>query len=133
MLDLFDKPQTVTVRYIVSDVKACVTFYVELLGFEIVMNPPSGFAMLSRGNLRLLLNEPGAGGAGQSMPDGRVPEPGGWNRMQLQTRDINAAINQLKSKKAEFRNDVVVGNAGKQILLLDPSGNLIEIIEPSRS
>lgn len=130
---LFNNPDTVSIRYIVNDVNACVKFYTELLGFESVMNPPSGFAMLSKGNVRLLLNQPGAGGAGQSMPDGTAPAPGGWNRMQLQTPDIQSAIEFLKSKNAKFRNDLVIGNGGKQILLLDPSGNLVELVEPNRS
>lgn len=123
---------TVSVRYIVKDVVLCVTFYTEVLGFEIVMNPPSGFAMLSRGNLRLMLNEPGAGGAGQSMPDGTPPVSGGWNRIMLQTKDIASAIDYLKGHKVKFRNEIVSGNGGKQILLLDPSGNLIELVEPRR-
>lgn len=130
---LFKNPDAVSIRYIVNDVKACVKFYTDILGFESVMNPPSGFAMLSKGNLRLLLNEPGAGGAGQSMPDGTAPEPGGWNRMQLQTPDISSAIDYLRGKNAKFRNELVIGNGGEQILLLDPSGNLIELIEPGRS
>jgi catechol 2,3-dioxygenase-like lactoylglutathione lyase family enzyme len=130
---LFDKPENVSIRYIVKDVKAAVQFYSDVLGFEIVMNPPSGFAMLSKGNMRLLLNEPGAGAAGQSMPDGTAPEPGGWNRLQLQTRDMQAAIDFLKSKKVKFRNEAVVGAGGKQILAIDPSGNLVELIEPGRS
>jgi catechol 2,3-dioxygenase-like lactoylglutathione lyase family enzyme len=128
----FSVEETVTVRYIVTDVASCVEFYTQLLGFKIDMNPPSGFAMLSRGNLRLMLNEPGAGGAGQSMPDGSTPSAGGWNRFQLQTRDINLAIAHLKSKKARFRNEIVSGNGGKQILLLDPSENLIELVEPKK-
>src|SRR5690606_31717057 len=129
MDNLFETPQIVSLRYIVDNVKTSIPFYVELLGFEIVMNPPVGFAMISKGNLRLLLNEPGAGGAGQSMPDGATPAPGGWNRMQLQTHDLVSAIHSLKAMKAKFRNDIVVGNGGKQILLIDPSGNLIELIE----
>jgi predicted enzyme related to lactoylglutathione lyase len=94
------------------------------------MNPPGGFAMLSRGNIRLMLNEPGAGGAGQAMPDGTAPSSGGWNRFQLQTHDLNSAIAYLKRNNANFRNEIVSGNGGKQILLLDPSGNLIELVEP---
>lgn len=129
---LFDTPESVSIRYIVSDVNACVRFYSELLGFEIKMNPPSGFAMLKKGNIRLLLNEPGAGGAGQSMPDGSAPQPGGWNRMQLQTPDIQATIDFLKSRNVKFRSELIVGNGGKQILVLDPSGNLVEVVEPSR-
>ena len=130
MSNTFVTPEIVNIRYIVNDVSSCVKFYAELLGFEIVMNPPGGFAMLKKGNLRLLLNEPGAGGAGQSMPDGDSPKPGGWNRIQLQTQDIASEIKRLKNKNARFRNELVTGNGGKQILLLDPSGNLIELVEP---
>src|SRR5690606_21144528 len=118
--------------YIVHDVNACVSFYTKLLGFEVKLNPPSGFAMLSKGNMQLLLNEPGAGGAGESMPDGTAPMPGGWNRIQLQTKDINSEIRSLEVKGVKFRNELVIGNGGKQILLLDPSGNLIELVEPTR-
>ncbi len=96
------------------------------------MHTPGGFAMLSKGNLRLLLNQPGAGGAGQAMPDGTMPAPGGWNRIQLQTQDLDSAIKKLTNQKAKFRNKLVMGNGGKQILLLDPSNNLIELIEPAR-
>ncbi|WP_221409674.1 VOC family protein [Pseudochryseolinea flava] len=117
-------------RYIVNDVTACVKFYTELLGFDIIMNPPNGFAMLSKGNLRLFLNEPGAGGAGQSMPDGVAPTPGGWNRLQLQTNNLEAVITRLKGKGANFRNELVSAKAGNQVLLLDPAGNLIELFEP---
>ncbi|WP_276368748.1 VOC family protein [Chryseolinea sp. H1M3-3] len=128
----FLNSETVSVRYIVNDIDTCVKFYTELLGFDVVMNPPGGFAMLSKGNLRLLLNQPGAGGAGQAMPDGTVPEPGGWNRIQLQTQNLDAAIKELKNQKARFRNELVMGNGGKQILMIDPSDNLIELIEPQR-
>src|SRR5690606_25006757 len=118
--------------YIVHDVSACVSFYTGVLGFEVKLNPPAGFAMLSKGNMQLLLNEPGTGGAGESMPDGTAPIPGGWNRIQLQTEDINSVINNLKVKGVKFRNELVIGNGGKQILILDPSGNLIELVEPNR-
>ena len=80
----FANPTTVNVRYIVNDVNSCVTFYTQILGFDVIMNPPTGFAILSKGNLRLLFNQPGAGGAGQTMPDGAVPAPGGWNRIQFE-------------------------------------------------
>src|SRR5687767_13159630 len=125
MNNTFFNSETVSVRYIVNDIDSCVKFYTQLLGFDVVMNPPSGFAMLSKGNLRLLLNEPGAGGAGQSMQDGTVPASGGWNRIQLQTHDLESAIKELTKQKARFRNELIVGNGGKQILLLDPSDNLI--------
>ena len=128
----FSNLEKVSVRYIVSDVRACVEFYSNILGFAIEMNPPSGFAMLTKGNLVLFLNEPGAGGAGQSMPDGTAPSPGGWNRIQLQTNDIASAIDYLKNKDVKFRNELVTAPAGKQILFLDPSGNLIEMFEPTK-
>lgn len=129
MEKLFLNSETVSIRYIVDNVASCVNFYTQLLGFEVVMNTVNGFAMLSKGNLRLLLNQPGAGGAGHSMPDGTVPSPGGWNRIQLQTENLELVVSQLKKQAANFRNDVVSANAGKQILLLDPSGNLIELFE----
>ncbi|MEJ7644582.1 MAG: VOC family protein [Chryseolinea sp.] len=132
MENYFLNEEVVTVRYIANDVASCITFYTQLLGFEIIMNPQSGFAMLSRGNIRLLLNEPGAGAAGQSMSDGAIPAPGGWNRFQLQTADLASGIGYLVSKKAKFRNELLMGNGGKQILLLDPSGNLIELVEAKR-
>jgi catechol 2,3-dioxygenase-like lactoylglutathione lyase family enzyme len=124
---------TVQVRYIVHDVDAAIPFYCQHLGFEEVMHPGPGFAMLSRGDLRLLLNTPGGGGgAGQAMPDGRVPEPGGWNRFTIELADLNAAVESLRAGGARFRNDIVVGRGGKQILLEDPSGNPIELFEPIR-
>jgi catechol 2,3-dioxygenase-like lactoylglutathione lyase family enzyme len=123
------KPTTVSVRYIVNDVDACVTFYTQLLGFDVVMHTPAAFAMLSKGNLHLLLNKPGAGGAGQPMPDGVKPTPGGWNRIHLEVQDIESVIEDLKRKNAKFRNELVTAPAGKQILLIDPSGNLIELFE----
>jgi catechol 2,3-dioxygenase-like lactoylglutathione lyase family enzyme len=121
---------TVSVRYIVDDVDAAILFYTKHLGFNVEMNPAPGFAMLSRGDLRLLLNEPGAGGAGQAMPDGRRPEPGGWNRIQLQVDDLASLVNTLGQAGAHFRNDIVTGRGGKQILLDDPAGNCIELSEP---
>jgi len=132
MSSIFVNPEIVTVRYIVNDVPSSVKFYSELLGFEIVINPPRGFAMLAMGNLRLLLNEPGAGGAGQSMQDGTSPQPGGWARIQLQTQDIASAIETLRGQNVQFRSELVMGNGGQQILLQDPSGNLIELLEPKR-
>lgn len=122
---------SVSVRYIVNDVGAAVAFYTGRLGFAVEMHPGPGFAMLSRGDLRLLLNTAGGGGgAGQSMPDGRRPEPGGWSRIQIEVEDLSALVDQLKQDGASFRNDIVVGNGGKQILLDDPSGNAIELFEP---
>lgn len=125
-------PTTVSVRYIVDDVDLSVTFYTQLLGFEAVMHTAGAFAMLSKGNLHLLLNRPGAGGAGQTMPDGAIPSPGGWNRFHLEVQDLDSVIKELKSNNAKFRNEVVAAPAGKQILLIDPSGNLIELFERSR-
>ena len=123
---------TVRVRYIVHDVDAALPFYTELLGFHVDMHPAPGFAMLSRGNLQLLLNRPGAGGAGQVMPDGQLPAPGGWNRIQLEVEDLAATVAQLKGMGARFRNEVVTGIGGLQILIEDPSGNPIELFQPVR-
>ncbi|MCI0708981.1 MAG: VOC family protein [Chloroflexi bacterium] len=120
----------VSVRYIVNDVDAAIAFYTEHLDFEVDMHPAPGFAALSRGSLQLYLNQPGAGGAGASMPDGQQPAPGGWNRIQLIIEDLETTITALKEAGAHFRNDMVVGRGGKQILLEDPSGNLIELFEP---
>lgn len=122
----------VSVRYIVTDVDAAMAFYTEHLGFQVDMHPAPGFAAISRGNLQLLLNRPGAGGAGQAMPDGRVPEPGGWNRIQIEVEDLEAIVEKLKAAGASFRNEIVIGNGGKQILLNDPSGNPIELFQPPR-
>lgn len=124
---------TVNARYIVNDVEAAAAFYTRHLGFDIDFRPAPGFASLSRGNLRLLLNEPGAGGAGESMPDGRKPEPGGWNRIQLEVENLTAEVEALRDSGARFRNDVVIGRGGKQILLEDPSGNIVELFEPEGS
>jgi len=124
---------TVSVRYIVNDVDAAVAFYTQHLGFQVVMHPSPGFAMVSRGDLRLLLSTPGGGGgAGQSMPDGRRPEPGGWNRIQIEVDDLAALVDTLQQGGARFRNDIVIGNGGKQILLDDPSGNAVELFEPPK-
>jgi catechol 2,3-dioxygenase-like lactoylglutathione lyase family enzyme len=121
---------SVSVRYIVSDVDAAIPFYTDLLGFRLDLHPAPGFASLSRGDLRLLLNRPGAGGAGQAMPAGQAPEPGGWNRFQLEFEDLEATVATLRSRGARFRNEIVIGNGGKQILIEDPSGNPIELFEP---
>jgi catechol 2,3-dioxygenase-like lactoylglutathione lyase family enzyme len=123
----------VSVRYIVQDVEAAIAFYTGLLGFEVAMHPAPGFASLARGDLRLLLSGVGGGGgAAQAMPDGRQPEPGGWNRIQLEVADLASLVETLREAGARFRNDIVVGNGGKQILLDDPSGNPIELFEPHR-
>jgi catechol 2,3-dioxygenase-like lactoylglutathione lyase family enzyme len=122
---------TVSVRYIVDDVEAAIAFYTKLLGFEVELHPAPGFAILARGDLRLLLSTPtGRGGAAQPMPDGRKPEPGGWNRIVLQVSDLATEVETLHQAGAHFRNDIVTGFGGKQILLDDPSGNPIELSEP---
>lgn len=121
---------TVSVRYIVDNVDAAIEFYTKHLDFRVDLHPAPGFASLSRGNLRLLLNAPGAGGAGQPMPDGRKPAPGGWNRIQIEVADLAAKVDTLRKAGAHFRNDIVIGNGGMQILLDDPAGNCIELFEP---
>lgn len=124
---------TVSVRYIVNDVDTAIAFYTQHLGFQVVFHPGPGFASLSRGDLNLLLSMPsGSGGAAQAMPDGRKPEPGGWNRIQLHVTDLGSVVEGLRSAGAHFRNDIVIGNGGKQILLDDPSGNPIELFEPNQ-
>jgi catechol 2,3-dioxygenase-like lactoylglutathione lyase family enzyme len=122
---------TVSVRYITDDIDAAVDFYAERLGFNVEMRPGPGFALLSRGDLRLLLNPLGAGGAGQPMPDGRVPEPGGWNRIQIEVSNLEREVESLRAAGASFRNDIVAGRGGSQILLEDPSGNPIELFQPA--
>ncbi len=122
---------TVSARYITDDVAAAVAFYVKRLGFNVEMQPGPGFAVLSRGNLRLLLNRPGAGGAGQPTPDGRLPTPGGWNRIQIEVSDLEREVEALREAGATFRNDIVTGRGGSQILLEDPSGNPIELFQPA--
>jgi catechol 2,3-dioxygenase-like lactoylglutathione lyase family enzyme len=124
---------TVLVRYIVDDVDAALAFYTAQLGFEVQMHPASTFAILSRGALRLALSAPsGQGGGGQAMPDGRRPEPGGWNRISLPVHDIETEVDRLRSAGAHFRNDIVTGVGGRQILLEDPSGNPIELFQSTR-
>ena len=122
----------VSVRYIVTDLNAAMAFYTTHLGFKVEMHPAPTFAMLSRGDLRLLLSVPsGLGGGGQSMPDGRQPEPGGWNRFQLQVGDLAATIETLRKAGVRFRSDLIRGTGGNQVLLEDPSGNPVELFEPS--
>ena len=122
----------VGVRYIVTDVDAAIAFYTEMLGFRVDIHPAPGFARLVRGDLALLLNRPGAGGAGQTMPDGNVPTPGGWNRIQVEVEDLGATVATLRQRGAHFRNEIVAGNGGKQILIEDPACNPIELFEPYR-
>lgn len=116
-----------TVRYIVHDVDAAIGFYRDALGFAVEMHPAPGFACLTRGALTLLVNAPGAGGAGTA---GGAPTPGGWNRFQVTTRDLDVLAEDLRSAGARFRGDVVEGNAGRQLLVEDPSGNVVELLEP---
>ena len=122
---------TVSVRYIVDDLEAAIDFYCTHLGFHVDMHPAPTFAMLSRGDLRLLLSVPsGAGGGGQAMPDGTQPEPGGWNRFALEVPDLAETVRTLRAAGTHFRNDIVTGVGGKQILVDDPSGNPVELFEP---
>jgi predicted enzyme related to lactoylglutathione lyase len=121
----------ISIRYIVNDVDAAIPFY-ESLGFQVVMHPAPGFAALSMDGMRLLLNRPGAGGAGQAMDDGRVPAPGGWNRIQIEVEDLSAIVARLKGSGCHFRSEIIVGNGGRQILAEDPSGNPVELFEPAK-
>ena len=122
---------TVQIRYIVRDVDAAIQFYCQHLGFKEVMHPAPAFAMLTRGDLRLVLSAPNpSAGGGQPMPDGSKQEPGGWNRFAVEVPDIAAAVDALRKAGARFRNDIVTGVGGKQILVEDPSGNPIELFEP---
>ena len=121
----------VQVRYIVNDVDAAITFYCGHLGFKEVMHPAPAFAMLTRGDLRLVLSVPNpSAGGGQPMPDGRKQEPGGWNRFAVEVSDLAATVKTLREAGARFRNEIVTGVGGKQILVEDPSGNPIELFEP---
>ena len=125
---------TVSVRYIVDDVDAAIAFYRDRLGFTEVMHPAPAFAMLTLGDLRLVLSAPGGGpGGGQAMPDGSVPEPGGWNRFAIEVPDLAATVADLRAQGVRFRNEIVRGMGGQQILAEDPSGNLVELFEPTRS
>jgi catechol 2,3-dioxygenase-like lactoylglutathione lyase family enzyme len=120
-----------SVRYFVHDLDAAVSFYADRLGFTVEARPAPSFAILSRDGLRLLMNLPaGPGGAAQPMPDGRRPEPGGWNRIQLEVADLDAEVARLRAAGATFRNEIVAGFGGKQILLDDPSGNPVELFQP---
>ena len=123
---------SVSVRYLVHDVDAAVEFYRERLDFAVDLRPGPGFAILSRGNLRLLLNATGAGGgANQPMADGQTPQPGGWNRIQLEVEDLVHDVEALRSAGTRFRNEIVTGRGGRQILLEDPSGNPVELFAPA--
>jgi catechol 2,3-dioxygenase-like lactoylglutathione lyase family enzyme len=124
---------TVSVRYIVDDVDAAIPFYVDRLGFQLVMHPAPPFAMLSRGDLRLVLSAPGGGpGGGQATPDGRVPVPGGWNRFAIEVTDLDAMVDTLRLAGVRFRSDVIEGVGGRQVIVDDPSGNPVELFQPTR-
>jgi catechol 2,3-dioxygenase-like lactoylglutathione lyase family enzyme len=124
----------VTVRYIVDDVDAAIPFYRDQLGFEVVMHPAPPFAMLARGDLRLLLSAPsGQGGGGQVLADGRAPAPGGWNRFQLEVEDLRAEVERLKAAGVAFRSEILYGIGGDQVLIEDPSGNAVELFQPHTS
>jgi len=122
---------SVSVRYIVNDVAEAIPFYCDQLGFAVVMSPAPTFAILSRGDLRLLLSAPSAeGGGGQTLSDGRRPEPGGWNRISLEVTGLAAEVERLRAASVHCRSEVVYGIGGNQILIEDPSGNPIELFEP---
>jgi catechol 2,3-dioxygenase-like lactoylglutathione lyase family enzyme len=121
----------VTVRYIVDDVDASIDFYCRHLGFDELMHPAPTFAMLTRGDLRLLLSAPsGQGGGGQAMPDGTRPSPGGWNRFSLEVPDLAGTVVSLSAAGVRFRCGIITGFGGRQILLDDPSGNPVELFQP---
>jgi catechol 2,3-dioxygenase-like lactoylglutathione lyase family enzyme len=122
---------TVQVRYIVNDVDAALAFYCQHLGFQEIMHPAPAFAMLSRGDLRLVLSAPNpAAGGGQPMPNGTSQQPGGWNRFSIEVGDLSATVERLRTAGIHFRNEIVTGVGGKQIIVDDPSGNPIELFEP---
>jgi catechol 2,3-dioxygenase-like lactoylglutathione lyase family enzyme len=123
---------SVSVRYIVTDVDEAIAFYRQHLGFTEIMHPAPAFAMMARGDLRLVLSAPGGGpGGGQAMPDGTLPAPGGWNRFAIEVTDLDKVVAELRQHGARFRNDIVSGVGGRQIILDDPSGNPVELFEPA--
>jgi catechol 2,3-dioxygenase-like lactoylglutathione lyase family enzyme len=124
------RDETVNVRYMVDDVEAALEFYTKHLGFEPGMSAAPAFADATRGNLRLLISGP-ASSAGRPMPDGAKPGPGGWNRIHLIVEDIAAEVDRLRAAGVRFRNDIVTGPGGSQILLEDPSGNYVELFQPA--
>jgi catechol 2,3-dioxygenase-like lactoylglutathione lyase family enzyme len=120
------------IRYIVEDLDAAIDFY-RRLGFEVTMRPGPGFAMLAGHDLRLLLNVPGGGGgAGQVMPDGTLPRPGGWNRFQIEVGDLESTVDRLTAGGVTFRSGIIEGRGGRQALAEDPSGNPVELFQPAR-
>jgi catechol 2,3-dioxygenase-like lactoylglutathione lyase family enzyme len=128
---------TASVRYIVDDVDAAIEFYCGQLGFELQMHPDPAFAMLTRGDLRLVLVSPVGpdhpGGGSRPMPDGTEQQPGGWNRIMLQVEDLDGTVERLRPQGVRFRNEIVSGIGSKQILVQDPAGNVVELFEPIRS
>jgi catechol 2,3-dioxygenase-like lactoylglutathione lyase family enzyme len=124
-------PEMVNVRYMVDDVNAAVAWYEQHLGFKVLSNQAPAFADVTRGSLRLLLSGP-TSSAGRPMPDGERPKPGGWNRIHLIVADLAAEVARLRAAGARFRNDTVTGPGGSQILLIDPSGNIVELFQPAR-
>jgi catechol 2,3-dioxygenase-like lactoylglutathione lyase family enzyme len=125
-----DRSERVSVRYMVDDVEKAIAFYTKFLGFEVLTSFVPAFADVARGNLRLLLSGP-ASSAGRPMRDGTKPRPGGWNRIHLIVDDIDAEVSRLRGAGASFRNDILAGPGGKQILLEDPSGNVVELFQPA--
>ena len=124
---------SVSVRYIVQDVDEAIAFYRDQLGFAVEMHPAPAFAMLSRGSLRLLLSAPsGQSGGGQILAGGRRPEPGGWNRIQLEVSDLAAEVERLQAAHVRFRSDIIHGTGGDQVLIEDPAGNLVELFAARR-
>lgn len=121
------------VRYIVDDVTAAIDFYTAQLGFKLEMHPAPPFAEISRGDLHIYLTQPSSFGGGAPMPSGEAQKSGGWNRIHLVVENLDAEVARLKAAGNRFRNDMVQGTGGKQILLQDPSGNLIELFEPNRA
>jgi catechol 2,3-dioxygenase-like lactoylglutathione lyase family enzyme len=122
-----------SVRYIVEDVDAAIAFYTEQFGFAVMMHPAPAFAMLARGDLRLLLSAPsGQGGGGQMLADGRTPEPGGWNRFQVEVEDLAGEIQRLRQAGVTFRSDLIEGIGGDQVLIEDPAGNPVELFQSKR-
>jgi predicted enzyme related to lactoylglutathione lyase len=122
--------ETVNVRYMVDDVQTAIDFYTENLDFTLISSAGPAFADVRRGALRLLLSGP-TSSAGRAMPDGRMPEPGGWNRIHLIVEDLENEVRSLRGKGLSFRNEIVTGPGGSQILLDDPSGNVIELFQPA--
>ena len=120
----------ISVRYIVTDVEAAIAFYTNHLGFQLDFHPAPGFARLSLNGFHLLLNQPGAGGAGQTTNEG-VPAPGGWNRILIEVEDLIQVVDRLKNAGCHFRSEIINGNGGRQILVNDPSGNAVELFEPA--